>query len=161
LLTRRVTDSPGGGQREGEMKRLGIVGLLVIGALATTAATASADWRVAFGVSQDRGARGTGPAFRHGYDRGWREGSEEGNHDGRGRRDPRFWREGEYRDGDRGYRGWMGPRWEYASGFRQGYEAGYRRAFAAARPGWHDRGYDRDRSRYDDSRRYGYENDHR
>ena len=148
------------------MKRLWIVGLLVMGAAG--AAPASADWRVAVGVSHDRDARGAGPAFRYGYDRGWREGSEEGNHDGRGRRDPRFWREGEYRDGDRGYKGWMGPRWDYSAGFRRGYEEGYRRAFAAARPGWRDRGRDRwgdgryprddrDRRRYDNS----YEDDRR
>jgi hypothetical protein len=135
------------------MKRLWLVGLLVTGTAATTSTQASADRRVALGVSQDLGARGTGPAFRHGYDRGWREGSEEGHNDGRHRRDPRFWREGEFRDGDRGYKGWMGPRWEYASGFRRGYEAGYRRAFAAARPGWRVR--DRDFHPYDVHRRYG------
>ena len=150
------------------MKRLWIVGLLVMGAAAATPAPASADWRVVGGVSHDRGAGGAGPAFRYGYDRGWREGSEEGNRDGRRCRDPRFWRDGEYRDGDRGYRGWMGPRWDYTAGFRQGYEEGYRRAFAAARPGWRDRGRDRwgngrypqddrDRRRYDNS----YEDDRR
>jgi hypothetical protein len=137
------------------MKRLWIVGLLVMGAAAAMPGPASADWGVRIGVGQDRGARGAGPAFRYGYDRGWREGSEEGHSDGKHRRDPRFWREGEFRDGGRGYKGWMGPRWEYGSGFRQGYEAGYRRAFAAARPGWHDR------DRYDDRGRYGYENNHR
>jgi hypothetical protein len=124
------------------MKRLWIVGLLVMGAAAATPVPASADWRVAMGASHDRGARGAGPAFRR-VRRGWREGSEEGNRDGRRSRDPRFWREGEYRDGDRGYKGWMGPRWDYTAGFRQGYEAGYRRAFAAARPSWRDGGRDR------------------
>ena len=139
------------------MKRLWIVGLMAMGAAAATPTPASADWRVAIGVSHDRGTRGAGPAFRYGYDRGWREGSEEGHRDGRRSRDPRFWREGEYRDGDRGYKGWMGPRWDYTAGFRQGYEAGYRRAFAAARPGWRDRGRDRERYPYDDRdrRRYG------
>jgi hypothetical protein len=150
------------------MKRLWIVGLLVTGAAAATPAPASADWRVVVGLSNDRGARSAGPAFRHGYDRGWREGSEEGNRDGRRSRDPRYWREGEYRDGDRGYKRWMGPRWDYTAGFRQGYEAGYRRAFAAARPDWRDRGRDRDRDRrdrerypYDDRYRGRYDDDHR
>jgi hypothetical protein len=100
-----------------------------------------------------RGGRSGGPAFRYGYDRGWREGSEEGHRDGRKRRDPRFWREGEYRDADRGYRRWMGPRWDYEGGFREGYEAGYRRAYAATRPGWRDRGRGRDRDRYGDGYR--------
>jgi hypothetical protein len=134
------------------MKRLLIAGMVLAGAAAVLPAEARADFRVSLGVVADygRGPRGGGPAFRYGYDRGWREGSEEGHRDGRRCRDPRFWREGEYRDGDKGYRRWMGPRWDYATGFRQGYEAGYRRAYAAARPGWRDRGYDRDRSRHDD-----------
>ena len=133
------------------MKRLWIVGMLVAGAAAALPAESRADWRVSGAVAADygRGHRGDGPAFRHGYDRGWREGSEEGHNDGRRRRDPRFWREGEYRDGDRGYKHWMGPRWDYTAGFRQGYEAGYRRAYAAARPGWRGRG---DAGRYDDRR---------
>ena len=42
------------GQVEDEMKRLFIVGLLAMGAAGAT--PASADWRVAIGVSQDRGA---------------------------------------------------------------------------------------------------------
>jgi hypothetical protein len=55
------------------MKRLWIVGLLVMGAAAATPTSANADWRVAVGISHDRDARGAGPAFRYGYDRGWRE----------------------------------------------------------------------------------------
>ena len=119
------------------MKRLWVVGMLVMGTAAATPAPASADWRTAIGASHDRGARGAGPAFRYGYDRGWRE--------------------GEYRHGDRGYKGWMGPRWDYTTGFRRGYEAGYRRAFAAARPGWRERDRDLDRYPHDDRdrRRYG------
>jgi hypothetical protein len=129
------------------MKRLWIVGLLVTGAAAVTPAPARADWRVTLSVSHERG---TGPAFRYGYDRGWREGSDEGYRDGRRSRDPRFWRDSEYRNGDCGYKRWMGPRWDYVAGFRQGYAAGYRRAFAAARPGWRDRGRDREWRPYDD-----------
>ena len=140
------------------MKRLFIAGMLVAGATAILPAESPADWRVSTGVRVDygRGHRSGGPAFRYGYDRGWREGSEEGHGDGRRHRDPRFWRDGEYRDGDRGYKRWMGPRWDYAAGFRQGYEAGYRRAYAAARPAWRDRGYDR---RYDE--RYRRDDDWR
>ena len=126
------------------MKRLLLAGMLVAGVAALWPQESAADWRggVGIGVSHDRGSRGAGPAFRYGYDRGWREGSEEGHRDGRRRRDPRFWRDDEYRDGDRGYKRWMGPRWDYAAGFRRGYEAGYRRAYAAARPGGRDRSYD-------------------
>ncbi len=140
------------------MKRLWIAGMVVAGAVAALPAESRADWRVAVGVGADygRGPRDGGPAFRYGYDRGWREGSEEGHNDGRRSRDPRFWREGEYRDGDRGYKRWMGPRWDYAAGFREGYQAGYRRAYAAARPDRRGRDRDRwerDRYRYDDRRR--------
>lgn len=95
----------------------------------------------------DRGwpaAEGRAPAFRYGFDRGWREGSEEGHRDGRRRRDPRCWRHDELPDSDRGYRGWMGPRRDYLAGFRDGFRAGYRRAYAAARP--------RGSERYGDSR---------
>jgi len=134
------------------MKRLGVAGLLVAGAALALPAASRADWRVSVGVGFDhgygRGDRDGGPAFRYGYDRGWREGSDEGRNDGRKHRDPRYWREGEYRDGDKGYKGWMGPKWVYAAGFRQGYEAGYRRAYAAFRPDRRDgRGYE---GRYDD-----------
>jgi len=137
------------------MKRLWMAGMLVAGAALALPAASQADWLVSLGVGSDyygRGYREGGPAFRYGYDRGWREGSEEGRNDCRKHRDPRYWREGEYRDGDKGYKHWMGPRGNYAAGFRQGYEAGYRRAYAAFRPAWRDRrgDDDRDRRRYDD-----------
>jgi len=132
------------------MKRLLVAGMLVAGAAAVWPQASAADWRggAPLVMSHDYGSRRAGPAFRYGYDRGWREGSEEGHRDGRRRRDARFWRDDEYRDGDRGYKGWMGPRWDYAAGFRQGYESGYRRAYAAARPAgrgrWDDRRSDHD-----------------
>jgi len=139
------------------MKRLWIAGMVAAGAFLNLPAESRAEWAVSVGVERDfgygRGSRHGGPAFRYGYDRGWREGSEEGRSDGRRSRDPRFWRDGEYRDGDRGYKGWMGPRWDYTAGFRAGYEAGYRRAYAASRPRWGDHGRwddDRYRRRYDD-----------
>ena len=83
-----------------------------------------------------------------GFQRGRRDGAEEGRSDGRHRREFEFWREGDYRKGTPGYKGWMGPKWEYADGYRRGFETGYRRSFAAARRGY--RGY------YGDGR-YGYD----
>jgi hypothetical protein len=141
------------------MKRLWIAGIVVAGAALAFPVASRGEGRASVGMDRDygygRGPRSGGPAFRYGYDRGWREGSEEGRSDGRRSRDPRFWREGEFRDGDRGYKGWMGPRWDYAAGFRAGYEAGYRRAYASSRPGWRDRG----RERWDDDRyRRPYDN---
>ncbi len=138
------------------MKGLAMAGILAaVAAGAALPTEARADWRVGVVIgNRDRDwrdeGRGAGSAFRYGYDRGWRDGSDEGYRDGRRNRDPRFWRDGDFRDADSGYKRWMGPRWEYSRGFREGYSAGYRRAFAAARPSWHgdryrDDRYDRDR----------------
>lgn len=133
------------------MRRFGFAGAVLVATMLLAPAPAAADG-LFFGLSwgHERVSRG-GPAFRYGYDRGWREGAEEGRHDARKRRDPRYWREREFRDADRGYKRWMGPRWDYAAGFRRGYEEGYRRAYAASRPGRYDRRYDRRRP-YDDHR---------
>ncbi len=146
------------------MTRLAMAGLLTAAvAVALPANARAADVRV-FGqvvlADRDDGRyrgdwRGAGPAFRYGYDRGWREGSDEGFKDGRRNHDPRYWREGNFRDGDRGYKGWMGPKWDYVKGYREGYAAGYRRSYASARPGWRDRDDDHDgRERYRYDRRY-------
>ncbi len=156
------------------MKALTMAGLMTAALAVTLPASARAADVAVFGrilVADHDDAhygRGLGPAFRYGYDRGVREGSDEGYKDGRRNHDPRFWEEGRYRDGDRGYKHWMGPKWDYVKGYRDGYAAGYRRAYASARPGWNDRGYygrerypydrddrDRDRgTRYPDDGRY-------
>jgi hypothetical protein len=129
--------------------RRAAIAAMVAAAATVVASEARADWRIGGVVvirsGGDRGERGgydryrEGPAHRYGFDRGWREGSDEGYKDGRRGRDPRYWRESEFRDADRGYKRWMGPRWDYQNGFREGYRAGYRRAFAAARPSWRGR----------------------
>jgi hypothetical protein len=125
------------------MKRLAFAAAILAGAAVLAPTPSSADWRFTVGFRYEPAYRGASPAFRHGYERGWREGAEEGYKDGRRRRDAAFWREGEFRDGDRGYRRWMGPRWDYVAGFRRGYAEAYRRAYASARPAWRDaRRYD-------------------
>ena len=128
------------------MKRLAMAGVLMVAGAAALPTNAQAGVRVSGGVvitvRDDRGygdSRGGGAAFRYGYDRGWREGSDEGYRDGRRNRDPHYWRDGDFRNADRGYKGWMGARWEYTRGFRDGFESGYRRAYASARPSWNDR----------------------
>ncbi len=94
-------------------------------------------------------------ALRYGLERGRAEGAEHGYKDGRRCRDFNFWHDSEYRDGDRGYRRWMGPRWDYAAGYRRGYAMAYRQAYASARPGWHDgNARYRDDDRYRGDRRY-------
>lgn len=122
------------------MKELAMAGLLAAAALVALPAETRADWRFGGGVvvGRDEWRGRDGNAFRYGYERGWREGSEEGHNDGRKNRDPRFWRDSDYRDGDEGYKRWMGPKYEYVAGFRRGYESGYRKAYASARPRWRD-----------------------
>ena len=146
------------------MKRLAMAGVLMVAGAAALPTDAQAGVRVTGGVvirvdERYGDSRGGGAAFRYGYDRGWRDGSDEGYRDGRRNRDPHYRREGEFRDADRGYKGWMGARFEYTRGLREGFESGYRRAYASARPSWNDR---RDRwgrdERYDG--RY-YPNDDR
>ncbi len=139
------------------MKRLALAGVVMVAGIAAATNARAGDLRFSGGIvinaggdRYDDGWRGGNQAFRYGYDRGWRDGSDEGYHDGRKHHDPRYWREGEFRDGDHGYKGWMGPRWDYARGFREGYAAGYRRAYAASRPSWQDRDRDGRYNRRDD-----------
>jgi hypothetical protein len=118
-------------------------GLALAAVLPLLAAPSFADSRVRFGVgitigyptrpaySDDHGRSYAG-TFRDGYDRGWREGAHDGYKDGeRGRFE--LYREGDYRDADKGYERWMGPRYEYARGFQRGYEEAYREAFRRGR----------------------------
>ena len=91
--------------------------------------------------------------YRLAYDRGLREGAEEGYKDGRKGHRFEMRSEGDYRDGDEGYKGWMGPKPVYVSGFRSGYAQGYRQSFARGRAECGDR-------RYEDGR-YGYRDDDR
>jgi len=89
-------------------------------------------------VDRERDPWRGNPAFRYGYDQGWRQGSEEGHRDARRWRAPRYRCDAGSRDSDRGYSRWMGRRGDYLAGFRRGCEAGYRRAYAAARPAWRE-----------------------
>ena len=99
--------------------------------------------------------RRTADTFRHGFERGQGEGARDGFHDGEKGNRFELYREGDYRDCDKGYKGWMGPRYEYANGYRSGYEQGYRQAFRQGRDRRRDHSnydddYDGRRDRYDD-----------
>jgi hypothetical protein len=111
--------------------------------LALPAAT-RADVRVGVGIRFDAGYHDVAAAWRYGYNRGIDEGYREGERDAR--RHERFGYRDEhaYRDSDRGYKGWMGPRYEYERGYRRGFEEAYARAYQ--RYDRHDR-YDRDEGR--------------
>jgi len=123
--------------------------LLAVGAFVAPAPV-SADTRIGLGINIGPGYRDyRGGAASYGYERGLRDGSNEGYKDARRSRSFELWREGDYRRANSGYHGWMGPRWEYAEGYRRGYEQGYRRSFASARGGYRD-DYARERDRWDD-----------
>jgi hypothetical protein len=92
-------------------------------------APARADVRVGVGIQIGPGYRAYPGTFRYGYDRGVDEGYREGERDARRHERFAFRDERGYRDADRGYRGWMGPRYEYARGYQRGYEEGYARAY--------------------------------
>jgi hypothetical protein len=104
----------------------------VFGVLALAlAAPASAQ----FGRPSDRsGYYGSGPA----YDNGYREGIKEGEKDARSRDAFEFRDEGDWRDGDHGYRGEYGDRSFYRRVFRDGFEAGYADGYRrhAGNTGW-------------------------
>lgn len=92
-------------------------------------------------------------ARRIAYDNGYREGVKEGEKDGRSR-DPFEYRdEGDFRDGDEGYRREYGNREGYRqvfrSGFADGYRDGYSRYGGYNRGGWGN-------GRYEDRRPGAY-----
>jgi hypothetical protein len=148
-------------------------GVLAVGVFAALPAAVNAAPRVGITVVLNGGGYGRDMrgAFHYGFERGHSEGAERGYRDERQGRGGDFRRDAWYRDGDRGYRGGMGSRSEYAAGYRRGYEAAYRSACASARSGGHgdtryghdrrdddryrsDQRYDRDDERYRDGRRY-------
>jgi hypothetical protein len=141
---------------EHDMKlELMTVGLLTSAlSLALPVDTRAADVRVGVGVQfgggYDDGRYNDGRnPWQYGYARGRDEGYREGERDARRHERFSFYDEKSYRDCDRGYKGWMGPRPVYERGYRQGYEQAYTQAFRRA-AGWngYDRGYGYDR-RYD------------
>ena len=146
-------------------------GVLAVGVFAAVPVAVNAAPRVGItvvlngggGYGRDNGGYGYGRdtrgAFRYGFERGSSEGAERGYRDARQGRGGDFRRDSWYRGGDRGYRSGMGSRWDYAAGYRQGYEMAYRRA-ASARSGGRDYGYGdrgRDDERYRGDQRYDRE----
>jgi hypothetical protein len=124
-----------------------MTGGLLIAVAVLPVSTRAAD--VGVGVGIELGAshyrEGGGP-WRHGFARGADEGFREGERDARRHERFDYYDEKSYRDCDRGYKGWMGPRHVYERAYRQGYGEGYARAyrrFAGYRWDRDDR-YDRD-----------------
>jgi hypothetical protein len=132
------------------------LGLLVSASTLAVPEKASAGVRVDVGIGLvgrplyigDEGYR-SHDAARYGFERGYREGTQQGFEDARRGRRPDFVHNGDYRDATDGYRGWMGSRRAFSHGFDRGFREGYRRAFEEARRDWRGRG----------DRRYGYDDD--
>jgi hypothetical protein len=116
--------------------RLLLIGVLCIGLLSSTFAS----------------AQGFGTA----YDRGYREGVQQGEEDSRRGRDQQWERSSAYRHADEGYQDRYGSRDAYRSEFRRGYISGYQNGYDRYRNGRNDR-YGDDRYRndrvYDQGRR--------
>jgi len=123
------------------------VGLLTSALSLALPAPSRADVRVGVGIRFGAGYHDVAPAWRYGYDRGVDEGYREGERDARRHERFDYRDERRYRDSDRGYKGWMGPRYEYERAYRRGFEEGYARAY---------RRFARD-DRYDGRERYEHD----
>jgi hypothetical protein len=128
------------------MKRTAMTaGLLSSALIIPLAAESRADVRVGVGIQVGSGYRDSGGSWRHGYARGADEGFREGERDARKHERFGYYDERSYRDCDRGYKGWMGPRSVYERAYRQGYGEGYARGYRSlARYQRNDRYYGRD-----------------
>lgn len=124
------------------MKRIGMTAALAAAAFVAVPAESRADVRAGVGIQVGDGYNRTHRnTWSAGYGRGFEDGQREGIKDLRHHERFSFWDEGRYRDGDVGYRGWMGPRYEYVSAYRRGFEEGYRKGYR--RYDYSDRRYDR------------------
>jgi hypothetical protein len=85
--------------------------------------------------------------FNTAYDRGYREGVQQGERDGRDGRNPQFERDSAYRDADRGYQDRYGSRDQYRDEFRRGYASGYREGYSRYRVNVYDGRQNRDARR--------------
>ena len=103
---------------------------LALGVLTTSACATG----YAYGGQRDRGwggydRGGYAGVERVAYDNGFREGIREGERDARKRHRYEPTRNGDWRDGDNGYRREYGDRGFYRRNFRSGFEAGYSQGF--------------------------------
>jgi len=96
--------------------------------------------------------------FNTAYDRGYREGVQQGERDGRDGRNPQFERSSVYRDADRGYQDRYGNRDQYRNEFRQGFATGYRDGYSRYRVNVYDGRRDGD---YRRDQVYGNNGDYR
>jgi hypothetical protein len=122
------------------MRNRYISAVALITLLAATPACAQTYGYGGYGRYPDRGyAR---EIERRAYDKGYREGLEEGRNDARHHRDFSPTRHGEYRDADDGYHRGDGDREFYRRNYRRGFDSGYRESYER------NIRYDRDRRRW-------------
>ncbi len=112
--------------------------LILFGAAATQAQAAEPQWggRSPYGYGYEQ--RRDGGRDRRAFDNGARDGYGKGFDDLRRRRSPDVRRQRWFRNGDRDYQRWYGPRDEYRMEYRRGFEEGYQRAY---REGWRGEGW--------------------
>jgi len=67
-------------------------------------------------------------AQQYGYENGYRDGVEKGRHEGR-ERDRYDYQTPDWRHAKRGYKGWMGPVYEYQRAYQEGYSNGFRSGY--------------------------------
>ncbi|MEO8360512.1 MAG: hypothetical protein ABI672_10825 [Vicinamibacteria bacterium] len=109
------------------MKRIALIALTAATlGFGTTAPADAAQVRLGIHIGNDR------PSYRYsgtriGFDNGYRDGLREGKRDDYRNEGFNFRDERSYRAGDVGYRFEYGPRYEYVSSYRRGFEEGYRR----------------------------------
>ena len=127
------------------MKRIALTRIATLALAATlgigsTVPADAAQVRLGIQIGHDR----TGYRYnvtRIGYDNGYQDGLREGKRDVY--RDERYSFRDErlYREGDAGYRFEYGPRYEYVSSYRRGFEEGYRRGYTDRRSHFDRRRY--------------------
>ena len=118
-----------GEEPEEDVMRMNWVGALALAAVSLTPVASFAD-RYDDHYRNGRGRDNN--AFQRGFDRGQEEGRKDGWNDGRHRDRFNIWGQGDYHNGDAGYKRWYGPRATYVEGFRRGYEESYRQSYRSA-----------------------------
>jgi hypothetical protein len=106
-------------------RHMSAVALTVL--LAATPACAQTYGYGGYGRGPDRGA--AREVERSAYDRGYREGLDQGRNDARHNRDFSPTRHSEYRNADDGYHRDFGDREFYRRTYRRGFDIGYRESF--------------------------------
>src|SRR5262249_44773970 len=118
----------GSGPRRTKMKVTWLGAGALAAALLSVPSPSQAGVRLGVGilVGHSTGGWRYADTYQVGYDRGFQDGLNHGLVDAKRGQSFNFWHDEAYRCGDAGYYRGLGPRGEYVSGYRGGYEVGYR-----------------------------------